>query len=238
MFNWSRPTSEFASFFDEHWRQYHEKPGDAGGEHGETPTPSPEHQALAVARGLDGLRSPATFGFNLLFKPTYKLNDLRHELFELQNMTEGQPYLAIHLRTGLDFSNDRNRMSEKQIQPSFECVLATERQLGLPNSTKWLIAADYHKAHGMLEDWLEQQCLSPDKVMGLQDLGGVISHVAKDDSEQKDVGAVFAYFDFMMLAGGSIIFGTESGFNRMAAAVSGHEQRVLLPHCVTYPSMY
>eukprot|EP00730_Choanoeca_flexa_P007216 TRINITY_DN12298_c3_g1_i1.p2 TRINITY_DN12298_c3_g1~~TRINITY_DN12298_c3_g1_i1.p2 ORF type:complete len:504 (+),score=79.42 TRINITY_DN12298_c3_g1_i1:2602-4113(+) len=238
LFNWSRPVPKLLRYFSEQRNRYHEVTGAATGEHGTQAVPLPEDQARAEARGLHLIRSPSTTAFDMLFTPTFKLNDLRHQLYALHNMTPGQPYLAIHLRTALDFPNDRDRMREKDIVPSYECVLQWERLLKLPNTTKWLIAADYSKAHDMLQDWLEQQGLSREKVMGLRDLGGVISHVAKDDSERKEIGAVFAYFDFMMLTGSKAIFGNGSGFNRMAVAVSGHEQRVLLPHCVAFPNVY
>ena len=87
----------------------------------------------------------------------------------------------------------------------------------------------------LLEDWLTNQSLPASKVFGLRDIKGTIGHVGRGADES---GARFAYFDFMMLRGASVVFGTESGFNRMAAATGDHERRVLLPYCVEYPSPY
>ena len=147
MFNWSSPSTEYYQFFGNNFPAYQEPYG--GGYLGDVgvPQPTEAHQLLAEERGMHHMRSPAAEGFNMLFQPTHNLTDLFDDIFAVNNMTIDTNYIAIHLRTGLDFSNDINRMGTSGISPSYECVLQYERKLGLPADTPWFIAADYSQAH-------------------------------------------------------------------------------------------
>eukprot|EP00730_Choanoeca_flexa_P006425 TRINITY_DN12149_c0_g2_i2.p1 TRINITY_DN12149_c0_g2~~TRINITY_DN12149_c0_g2_i2.p1 ORF type:complete len:302 (+),score=18.18 TRINITY_DN12149_c0_g2_i2:37-906(+) len=61
----------------------------------------PETVALAKARGVNDLRKPWQTAFHFLFQPSDELTDMRRELFRLSNVTKSQPYIGIHLRTGI-----------------------------------------------------------------------------------------------------------------------------------------
>jgi hypothetical protein len=140
---WSRPSSEYYQFFSDNGAKYHESYGASYKHDIVVPQPSEVHQKRAEERGMHHMRSPAAEGFNMLFHPTHNLTSLFEDIFAVNNMSTDTNYIGIHLRTGLDFLNDRSRLKVSGIFPSYKCVLQYERKLGLPADTKWFIAADY-----------------------------------------------------------------------------------------------
>ena len=125
MFNFSRPTDTYYRFFD---RPGGDKFGAGYRNEHEPPEPTERDQILASQRAMDQMRSPTAEAFNMLFEPGALLTDLYYQLLKAAGLKIGEPFFAIHLRTGIDFSNDNNRLKEAGVLPSFECVSKVEEQ--------------------------------------------------------------------------------------------------------------
>eukprot|EP00045_Choanoeca_perplexa_P014206 m.165832 g.165832 ORF g.165832 m.165832 type:complete len:505 (-) comp16606_c0_seq8:170-1684(-) len=199
-------------------------------------TVDPVEESLAVKLGFVHLPFPASYAFDVLFRPQPHLVRLKQEIQQAASLSPSDQYIGIHIRTGKLPSgrHDRERTQPDSFVKAFECVARQEALLRLPASTKWYFATDYPPAHETLRQWLQQHNLSASKAMDISMVNGVITHVGLDKPDL--VGETFAYLDFLMLKKALFVAGTESGFNVMAALAGQHRRLLFLPDCVVRSS--
>jgi hypothetical protein len=238
MFNFSRPLMAYKEMYDRvnAGRGNVDKFGTSSTE--DSP-PLESDQVLAEERGMDEMRSPAAEAWRMLFEPRPVLKELYENFRKVAGLAFDEPYIGIHLRTGLDYDNDPDRMRVEAIVPSFECVLRMEAALGLARHTRWVLASDYGKAFGLARDFLAAQGLDASKVVNIAMINGTAVHTGKTgQSDDAHVGDQFVYLDFLLLRAALVVCGNDSGFNRMAAAIGDHERRMVLPQCTELPVPY
>eukprot|EP00730_Choanoeca_flexa_P002329 TRINITY_DN11009_c0_g2_i1.p1 TRINITY_DN11009_c0_g2~~TRINITY_DN11009_c0_g2_i1.p1 ORF type:complete len:496 (+),score=72.40 TRINITY_DN11009_c0_g2_i1:98-1585(+) len=201
------------------------------------PEPDPDTVRLAKERGVNGLPHPWQTAFQLLFQPSDELLSMRAQLLTIANMTEDEPYIGIHLRTGISVGegNVHKRLGGLNAFPDhFACVQALEESLRLPQTTRWYIASDYVNASTELRSWLANNSSTggANKVLSMFDHAE--AELAHIKHASHDKGIMFVMLDFMMLQKSTALVGGQSGFSHLAMLTAGHDRRVLLPSCTVF----
>eukprot|EP00730_Choanoeca_flexa_P005787 TRINITY_DN12022_c0_g1_i2.p1 TRINITY_DN12022_c0_g1~~TRINITY_DN12022_c0_g1_i2.p1 ORF type:complete len:365 (+),score=29.26 TRINITY_DN12022_c0_g1_i2:523-1617(+) len=192
---------------------------------------APAHDDLrrSQARGMGVIESPAVEMFRMLFKDSLHLQVITKQYLRKHGLPHNEPYLGIHLRTGIGTKEGLSRLDNKHLEKNFECVLKYERGHNLSPSIRWFLASDDPDALRKLQAWLKERGLNSTKALGNSDTMPVV-HLGRSDIPMKHALWTFAEFG-MLMRRSAVTFASVSGFSMFAIRASGRRTEVLLPQC-------
>eukprot|EP00045_Choanoeca_perplexa_P013240 m.149190 g.149190 ORF g.149190 m.149190 type:complete len:446 (-) comp16287_c0_seq4:1639-2976(-) len=199
----------------------------------------PRFQSLAQASGLDRLPSPMHAAYHRLFQPTPLLRNAVTEFASKHSWGVHQPFISVHLRTGLDFKTDPNRLPLDAFDQAFDCIVKHTQG---SESLHWHVASDTKRVLDQFQERFRDNGWDPNRVMSIFNLPDATSvHVDRFAGSELATAAkaeVFVHLDFWLLSHAKEVFASTSTFSRTAAAVGGHERVILVPSCTSQAVLY
>eukprot|EP00045_Choanoeca_perplexa_P010411 m.105059 g.105059 ORF g.105059 m.105059 type:complete len:437 (+) comp15270_c0_seq2:215-1525(+) len=239
LFHWHQP---FAAVFKE-WETFSRFPkSDYMTSHHIWGIPNyyaiPRFQAQANRSGLAKLASPMHAIYRRLFEPKAPLKSAIDAFASKHAWSPTQSYVAVHLRTGLDFRSDPNRMAASSFDKVFDCVANHTRTL---NSPFWHVASDTKHVYQHFATRFKAMGWDPNRLMSIYNLPDAVPfHVDRYGGDgTRNLGAeVYVHLDYWLLSHANKVFASTSGFSRTAAVVGGHKHVVLVPSCLQQTVLY
>ena len=176
--------------------------------------------------------------YSRLFEPKAPLQAALEAFASKHKWTRSKPFIAVHLRTGLDFQSDPTRMVASAFDAVFDCVVNRTRSLGEPN---WHVASDTKHVYQHFAGRFRRLGWDPARLMSIYNLPEAVPfHVDRfgGDGIRSVDAEVYVHLDYWLLSHASKVFASTSGFSRTAAVVGGHKHVVLVPHCLQQTVLY
>eukprot|EP00730_Choanoeca_flexa_P011693 TRINITY_DN2760_c0_g1_i1.p1 TRINITY_DN2760_c0_g1~~TRINITY_DN2760_c0_g1_i1.p1 ORF type:complete len:443 (+),score=51.01 TRINITY_DN2760_c0_g1_i1:138-1466(+) len=203
---------------------------------------SPRLQLLAKDVGLADLSSPFKNAFERLLTPTALLTQQLDLLASKHGWDRAtQPHITVHLRTGLEFADDPNRMQLEVIDKAFDCVMQHTQAIPNNQHLRWHLATDAKAVYERFQARFKRQAWEPSRLISIYSLDGVVPvHVDRYGANRAEAKAneVFVHVDYVLLTQAIGVFASTSTFSRTGAAAGGHESVILVPACKHDPILY
>jgi hypothetical protein len=241
LFHWNRP---FEAILQE-WEAYgaHDSKDRFEQSHRvwglDTDRIAPRFQADAITTGLAQLSSPMQAAYTRLFQPSALLQAAIAEFASKHSWQVEEPFISVHLRTGLDFKSDPTRLHADAFDQAFDCVI---KHVERAEHLSWHVASDTKHVATRFQERFRTKSWDPNRVMSIFNLPDATSvHVDRFNDGDRTVvekAEVFVHLDYWLVSHASQVFASTSTFSRTAAAVGGHEHVILVPKCVKQPILY
>jgi hypothetical protein len=168
-----------------------------------------------------------------LYHPSTSLRALIDRLKMVAGLPLNEPYVAVHWRSGENgVDGIRLQASPTNLDDAVACIVNTSLTLQLPRSTRYFVAADAKQVFDRFMTAWTHRGLPAHAIFSIHNIGGVVSHVDRQQSDED--GVRFMLLDFFMMQGAQLLFGVRSGLSQAAAEANGLGLSIQFPGCAQH----